>query len=267
MGEFGNKDDFFEDDLGMTLHLPINKIKGNFNVHKALLNNLVSKMKEEDSGKNFLPIIVEKESEKSDFYKVILNGQILEAARKANLDFVWCIIIDQPMLEQIKVESGELRLSVQSATEEMLTEALDYINQTTPRAKINTKKAAKLIIDKRDQGKLCDFKFLTNGSCGIGDVRLNQVSQCLLIEQPTPKPIPKQILIQSATEEMLTEALDYINQTTQRAKIDTKKAAKLIIEKRDKSKLKDLNFLKQSKCGIGNSTFEKINQYLLLDKE
>ncbi len=42
-------------------------------------------------------------------------------------------------------------------------------------------------------------------------------------------------------------------------------AAKAIIEQRDKTNLKSLNFLTKERCGIGKATLEKIKPYLVLN--
>lgn len=265
MGEFGNKKSFLNDDFGVTLKLPVKKIQGNFKIHDALLNNLVSMLKTEDSGKNFWPIIVEKDSKNKDFYNVVLNGQILEAARKAGLDFVWCIIIDQSMLNQIKVESGELRISVKSATQETLTEAFDYINQTIPNVKIDAEKAAQLIIEKRDLGRLNNLDFLTDSNCGIGPATLSKIESYLLIEK-----VEISVYLDWATEEEIVEALDFIKNNYKTEKggslksIESKIAAKIIIQKRNESEIKDLKFLKKSNCKIGDAILPIIEKFFIL---
>lgn len=180
MSLFEENESIFELELGRILRIPCQCVQGTSNAHPALLKNLTKQMQK--TGKNLLPIVVELLEE--DRYEAIQNTQILEAARQANLDFVWCIVVDKQMLTQILVESGELiRIPLLSASEEDIVEVLEYLKtQKTGMRTLNPQKSAKAIIEQRNQGKLNNLNFLTTKRCGIGKITLDKISKYLLIE-------------------------------------------------------------------------------------
>jgi hypothetical protein len=63
-----------------------------------------------------------------DKYQAILNTQILDAARLVHLDFVWCIVVNQKMQQQIEVELGQtLWVNLTTASEQDLADTLTYL--------------------------------------------------------------------------------------------------------------------------------------------
>lgn len=125
--------------------------------------------------RNFLPVIVKLLGE--DSYEAIYNVQILEAARKAEVDFVWCIVVDDEILEQIKVESGEIiRIPVLTSSEQDIIEVFDYIKeQKSGMRTLNSPKAAKAIVEKRSNAIIKSLNFLTKERCGIGKATLEKI--------------------------------------------------------------------------------------------
>jgi DNA uptake protein ComE-like DNA-binding protein len=71
--------------------------------------------------------------------------------------------------------------------------------------------------------------------------------------------------IQTASQKEITEVLDYFKtQKSNVSKINSQKAAKAIVEQREKSKINNLNFLAKKGCGIGKATVTKIEDFLLI---
>ena len=163
-------------DIGKYLRLPRKQIKYqelNNKSHPAVIEAIAEKIKKNQ--RNFLPIIVEEKNE--DEYYVLLNEHILEAAEKANLDFVWCILADEERRKQIQIEAKQrFEINILTAKEETIAGMLEYIKNTHSgwNKNFDPKKAAKAIVKNRsEQWKKCKpFKPITRLKCGIGDTKL-----------------------------------------------------------------------------------------------
>ncbi len=167
-----------EIELGKILCLPLFQIAGNQEIHPALVKNLAKQIQKNE--RNYLPVIVKLLGE--DSYEAIYNIQILEAARKAEVDFVWCIVVDDEILDQIKVESGEIiRLSVLTASEQDIKEVLEYIKEQKYGVRtMNPEIAARAIVKQRDKTNLKSLNFLTKERCGIGKATLEKIKPYLV---------------------------------------------------------------------------------------
>lgn len=180
MALFDNNESIFELELGKTLRIPCKFVKGKSSHHSALVKNLAKQM--EQTKQNLLPIIVKLLGE--DNYEAIQNIQILEAARLAQLDFVWCIVVNENMLRQVLVESGEkIYLEIQTVSPKELIEVLDYFKNKIPHvSKIDSLKAAKAIVEQREKTKINNLNFLTKKSCGIGKASLSKIQNLLVFK-------------------------------------------------------------------------------------
>ena len=180
MAIFDEDDSLLDFELGQTLQIPCKFVEGVSQTHPVLIKNLTAQMKK--TGKNILPVIVKLLEE--DSYEAIQNTQILEAARRANLDFIWCIVVDEQMLEQVLVESGELiRVPLLQASEKDIVEVLEYVKAAKIGPSIiQSEKAAKAIIAQREQGQLKNLKFITKKKCGIGKVTLAKIAKFFPVE-------------------------------------------------------------------------------------
>ena len=162
-------------DIGKYLRLPRKQIKSqesNNQSHLVVIEAIAEKLAKNQ--RNFLPIIVEEENE--DEYYVLLNEHILEAAEKANLDFVWCILADEERRKQIQIESKQrFEINILTAQEETIARMLEYIKSNhLGWGKIDPKKAAQAIVKNRSEQwkKRNSFKPITRLKCGIGDKKL-----------------------------------------------------------------------------------------------
>ena len=162
-----------EVELGKVLCLPLFQVIGNQEFHPALIKNLSQQINYRK--RNFLPVMVKLIAE--DSYEAIYNVQILEAARQAEVDFVWCIVVDDEMLEQVRVESGEIiKVPVLTSSEQDIVEVFDYIKeQKSGMRALNAEKAAKAIVTKRANAVFKSLNFLTKEKCGIGKVTLAKI--------------------------------------------------------------------------------------------
>lgn len=180
MALFDEDESLLDVELGQILRIPCKFVHGNSDAQPALVKNLAKQMK--TTGKNLLPVIVKILEE--DNYEAVQNTQILEAARQANLDFIWCIIVNDQMLTQILVESGYIiRVPILTASEQDIVEVLEYIKtQKSGVSTINPQKAAKAIIEYRSNNKITTLAFLNKQQCGIGRATVQKVSDFLVIE-------------------------------------------------------------------------------------
>lgn len=167
--------------LGQVLRLPCKFIQGKSSADKALIKSISQQLS--TKGKNILPVIVKALDE--DDYQAVLNTQILDAARLAKLDFIWCIVVDDQMQTQVQLESGQLppQINVVIASEREITEFLEHIkSQKKGFSTIKSKVAAKAIVRQRSTKKLSSLSFLKKEQCGVGKATLPRLSEFLVIK-------------------------------------------------------------------------------------
>ena len=154
-------------ELGEILRIPSEFVetKSKVKLNTTLVKSLANKLKA--SNKNILPIIVKQISE--DEYEAIHNTLILEAAKQAGLEFVWCIAVDNQMETQILAETGELfQVSLLDSSEKEIIEALTFARDTeTSLKKLDPAKVAKVIVSARTPSWK-DLKPLSKLRCGVG---------------------------------------------------------------------------------------------------
>lgn len=170
--------------LGQVLRLPCKFIQGKSNVAAKQIEAIAEQLSKTD--KNILPIVVKLLEQ--DTYQSVFNTQILDGARLANKDFVWCILVDEPMLAQIKIESGlvitppTIAINILVASEQEIQEALQRIKAQQPSfKKINPLETAKKIIEYRKTKKPKNLTFLTTLKCGIGKAKISEISDFLTV--------------------------------------------------------------------------------------
>jgi hypothetical protein len=170
--------------LGQVLRLPCQFIQGKSNVPTKQIEAIAQQLSKTE--KNILPIVVKLLDQ--DNYQSVFNTHILDGARLAKKDFVWCIIVDEPMLEQIQIEAGlvitapTLATNILVASEQEIQEALERIKAQQPSFdKVDPLKAAKAIMEYRKTKKPKNLNFLTTLKCGIGKAKISLVSDFLTV--------------------------------------------------------------------------------------
>ena len=170
--------------LGQVLQLPCKFIKGKSNVAAQQIEAIAEQLSKAE--KNILPIIVKPLDE--DNYQSVFNTQILDGARLAKKDFVWCIIVDESMLAQVQIEAGLVITSpiavtnILVASEQEIQEALERIKAQQPSFdKVDALKSAKAIMEYRKTRKPKNLTFLTTLKCGIGKAKIPLVSDFLTV--------------------------------------------------------------------------------------
>jgi ribosomal protein L21 len=177
---FAPKQISMDDDIRCLLRLPCKFIKGESDTSSIIISAIADELKR--IGRNVLPVIVKQSGE--DKYQVILNDQIVAAARQAKLDFVWCIIVDNGMENQLQVETGKVvRTNLQAATEKELTNFFEFIQtQEKGFSKIQPPLVAKAVVEYRQANSFKDLNFLTKLKCGIGKTKLPQLKPYIILE-------------------------------------------------------------------------------------
>jgi hypothetical protein len=178
-------------ELGYIISIPCQFVKGNAeNTHPAIIENIARKLKQEQ--KNYYPVIVLSTGEET--YQAVRNVQILEAAKKANLDFIWCMVVDEEMNRQVTMEAGEInkdviQVPVLSASEEEIKNALSYIKQEKLFDRISSikpKEAAKAIVQKRNENKISTSQqlqaCLKKARCGIADKTFKKIENIFFLQ-------------------------------------------------------------------------------------
>jgi len=170
--------------LGEVLRLPCQFIQGKSNVPAKQIEAIAQQLSKTE--KNILPIVVKPLDE--DNYQSVFNTQILDGARLAKKDFVWCILVDEPMLAQVQIEAGLVIAQPTAATnilvasEQEIQEALQRIKAQQPSFdKVDSLKTAKAIVEYRKTKKPKNLTFLTTLKCGIGKAKIPLVSDFLTV--------------------------------------------------------------------------------------
>lgn len=168
-------------DIGKYLRIPCKKItnKNESEFHSAVINAIAEKLT--INQRNFLPIIVMEIDEEK--YEVLLNGHILEAAKKAKLDFVWCIMADKQRGKQIEVESEQrFEINLLTAAEKTLCEMFDYIKSINPNfSQIDPQEVARKIVEARSD-KWQSFYPITKLRCKIGRKKLELLDKFFCLQ-------------------------------------------------------------------------------------
>ncbi|MBW4458192.1 MAG: hypothetical protein KME55_39395 [Nostoc indistinguendum CM1-VF10] len=165
--------------LGRVLRIPCKFIQGQSSVNPTLIKNISQQL--QATGKNILPIIIKALGE--DNFVATLNIHILEAARQAKLDFVWCIVVDDKMQSQVKIESGQIvQVNILTASEQEIIDTLEYIQtHITGFKTIKPNLVAKAIVEYRKTKTAPNLSFLTKLRCGIGKAKVDPLSEFLVV--------------------------------------------------------------------------------------
>lgn len=175
------QDSFVSTPLGQTLRIPCKFIEGKSDAPAIQIMAIAEQLKA--ASKNIVPVVIRLLGE--DDYKAILNTQILDAARKAKLDFVWCIVVDKAMETQALTEAGQefrVQVNINTAAEQEITDILEYIKSRNPGfKKVDPRTVAQKIILERQNKKLQSLTFLNRLKCGVGEAKLPVLRKYLIV--------------------------------------------------------------------------------------
>lgn len=165
--------------VGELLRLPVKFIKGKTEAPNIVVQLIAQQLS--TRGKNVLPILVKCLG--PDKYQATLNSQVLAAARLAKLDFVWCLVADEPMQHQAQIEAGLiLQVNILTASEQGLVAVLDYVKtHKSGFTKLDPALVAQKIVVYRQKATPIDLTFLTKLKCGIGKTKLPALAENLVV--------------------------------------------------------------------------------------
>ncbi len=184
MATFQEEEFSSEIPLKQVLRLPCKFIQGKSNVPAKQIEAIAQQLSKTE--KNILPVVVKLLEQ--DNYQSVFNTQILDGARLAKKDFVWCIIVDESMLAQVQIEAGlviappRAVTNILVASEQEIQEALERIKAQQPSFdRVDPLKAAQAIVEYRKTKKPKHLTFLTTLKCGIGKAKIPLISDFLTI--------------------------------------------------------------------------------------
>ena len=253
------------DSFGQLMHLPLESIGTDESIYEAdFIVNAAAESILSTDGRNWIPVIV-KESGNYQ-YQVIANHFIYAVAQQANLERVWCIIIepDEKLIEQAKVLSRETtpRLNLATASGDSILSALRYLESQPGSALkgVDVVVAANRI-EEADRSKWSDFNPVIKLKCGITKgKKLDSLSKVFFITAPPPPPpAPASIGIKQASRDEIFERLNYlsIHCASGFDKLDVEQLTVLLFTT-DKSKWKSLNPITKLDCGVDTAKLKAL---------
>lgn len=163
--------------LGELIRVPVKFIKGKSDLPSIVIQAISVQL--QTTGKNLLPVVVKLLGE--DKYQATINTQILDAARLAKLDFIWCIVVNDAMHSQMQIETGQsIQINVLTASEKSIAEVLEIARSRNPSlSKLNSALIARSICEHRKTNQPKNLVFLTKLRCGVGKTKLPLLSEYL----------------------------------------------------------------------------------------
>ncbi len=260
------------DNIGKLMHLPLNQIESDedFFESEFIINNAAEAVIQAD-GRNWVPLIVKEMEEK---YQVVSNCLIYAVAHKAELERVWCIVIDPvpQNIEQAKILTRETipKTNLSTASRDSILAALGYlIDQPGSALKgLDLLKATNRIADA-DREKWKSFSPITQLKCGItSGKKLDELKKVFFLAPP-PKPevlpLPKTVSVKRASRDEIFERLNYLSayKIGGFETIEPEKTADAIFTA-SKGKWKSLNPISKLECGIDTAKIKTLKKVFTL---
>jgi hypothetical protein len=208
------------DNIGKLMHLPLASIEpaGEFSESEFLVT-VAAESVVQSGGRNWVPVIVK---EIADYqYQVVSNHFVYAVAQKADLERVWCIVIDpEPQnIEQAKILAKETlpKVNLNTASRETILAALNSLiaEPGSPLKGVKTVVAANRIAEANREG-WSDFSPIPNLKCGITKgKKLDALAQVFYTSPPAkpepPPPAPEVVSIKRASRDEIFVRLNYLS--------------------------------------------------------
>lgn len=245
------------DNIGQLMHLPLESLDTEDSIYESefVVNAAAAAILETD-GRNWIPLVVK---ETGDYqYQVIANHFIYAVAQQANLERVWCIIIesDEKLIEQAKILAREVtpKINLTTASGDAILSALRYLESQPGSALkgVDVIVAANRI-EEAARSKWSDMTPITKLKCGITKgKKLDALSKVFFIAPPPPPPPPPApVSLKKASEDQIFKRLDYLStySTGGFDQLDIAELTKTLFVA-DKVKWKSLTPITKMDCGI-----------------
>jgi hypothetical protein len=262
MGDFDN--------IGKLMHLPLEDIKPEEDFFTTSASEFIIQAAAESVkviGRNWLPLIVKEIAEYT--YQVVSNSLVYAVAQKAELERVWCIVIDanSENIEQVKILTGEKkpRVNLNTASQETILAALKYLIEE-PNSALKgidcTIAAQKIATAKRETWQ--NLTEITSLKCSITKGKKLDALKEIFFLSPSQKqekslPVPTIVSIKRASRDEIFDRLNYLftNKIDRFAAIDPDRTADIIFEA-SKGKWKSLNPIATLECGIDKTQIKTL---------
>ena len=267
MGDFDN--------IGKLMHLPVTDIESEEKIYDSdFIINAAADFVLQTGGRNWVPVIVKEIGEYR--YQVVSNYFVYSVAKKANLERVWCIVIepDNPSIEQAKILAKEEipKVNISTASREIILAALEYlINEpgnglSSLKGKIVTVAEKIIAADRETWSSLNPIATL---KCGITKTKLDVLSKVFFALPPKPStptpPVPEVVSIKRASRDEISIRLSYLSNHKIGGfeTINPEQVADIIFTA-SKSKWKSLNPISKLECGIDSAKIKTLKKVFTL---
>lgn len=246
------------DNIGQLMYLPLEKIdsEAEFTESEFLLEAAVEAVNQVE-GRNWVPLIVQQIENR---YQLVSNHFVYAVMNRANLEKVWCIVIDPDPknIEQAKILSRETipKINLSTASRKSIEAGLKFLLDK-PASVLKGLDVIKVTnrIEEADRKSWTDFTPLTKLACGITKgKKLDFLSEVFYIAPPEPEVIPEPplaISIKKASYDEIFARLIYLSKYKIGGfnKVDVEQASEAIFTS-NKGKWKSLNPITKLDCGI-----------------
>lgn len=256
------------DNIGKLMYLPLTDIKSEENITEpAFITTAAASAIKQTGGRNWVPVIVK---EIADYqYQVVSNHFVYAVAQKAELERVWCIVIepDEKSIEQAKILARETtpKVNLSIATRDTILSALRYlISEPGSDLKGVDPVIAANKISEAKRENWSTLNPITTLRCGITKgKKLDSLSKVFFVSppkqsEPTP-PAPEIISIKRASRDEIFSRLSYLSKYKIGGfeAIDPDRAADVIFTA-SKSKWKSLSPIAKLECGIDTAKIKTL---------
>jgi hypothetical protein len=205
------------DDIGKLKHLPLTDINSEVQFFESeFIATAAAEAVKESNGHNWIPIVVK---ETDDYqYEVVSNHFVYAVAQLAELDRVWCIVIDPDPknIEQAKILAREIipKVNLSTASRNAIEAALKYL-KTEPGSALKELDVIKATnrIESSIRETWKDFSPITRLQCGITrGKKLDALAKVFFLSEPIlPPPSPEVISVKKATRDEIFDRLSYLS--------------------------------------------------------
>lgn len=248
------------DDIGKLMHLPLADIEpGELCSESEFIVTAAAEAVLQAGGHNWIPVIVK---ETGDYqYQVVSNSFIYAVAQQAELERVWCIIIEPESknIEQAKILAREVipKVNLSIASRDTILAALRYLVAEPGSALkgLDVIVAANRI-SAANRETWSNFNPVTSLKCSITKgKKLDALAKVFYLSPPAqlapPPPPPEAVSVKRASRDEIFDRLNYLstNKIGGFEKIDAEKTADAIFNA-NKGKWKSLTPIAKLECDI-----------------
>jgi hypothetical protein len=245
------------DDIGKLMHLPLADIEpGELCSESEFIITAAAEAILNSGGRNWIPVIVK---ETGDYqYQVVSNSFIYAVAQQAELERVWCIIIEPESknIEQAKILAREAipKVNLSTASRDTILAALGYLVAEPGGALkgLDVIVAANRI-SAANRETWSNFNPITTLKCAITrGKKLDALAKVFYLSPPLPvAPPPEKVSVKRASRDEIFDRLNYLstNKIGGFENIDAEKTADAIFNA-NKGKWKSLTPIPKLEPGL-----------------